>query len=53
MLVGDYLKNVVLEKLTVALPDTLRLYNLLKLTLDCSLSVNGLKIADGVIGHLE
>jgi hypothetical protein len=30
MLVGDYLKNVALEELTVALPDTLGLYELLK-----------------------
>jgi hypothetical protein len=30
MLVGDYLKNVVREELTVALPDTLVLYKLFK-----------------------
>jgi len=30
MLVGDYLKNIVREDITVALPDTLGLYKLFK-----------------------
>ena len=53
MLVGDYLKNVALEELTVALPDLSGSTSCSNSTLNCSLSVNGLNIADGVIGHFK